>query len=102
MRSFILSMLIFSNAAQAQFIKELCQSRARHISYVQDYITDGQSIWTQAGTLVSFQPERFHSLATTADRLWLLQQESLIENNSQGGEIARYELPQLSVMGWGK
>lgn len=102
MRSFILSMLIFSNAAQAQFIKELCQSRARHISYVQDYVTDGHSIWTKMGEVVSFQPERFHSLATSEDRLWLLQQESLIETNQHGIEMARYELPQLSVMGWGK
>lgn len=102
MKFTLLLLAFFSLSAHAQFMNSLCQKKVRNIEYHLPFITDGENLWSEAGTLLFKNEERYLSMAHVADSFFFLSQSELIKKDSSGAIVARFDLPSLSVLSWGK
>lgn len=102
MKFSLLLLVFFSLSARAQFMESLCEKRVQNIEYHLPFITDGESVWGEAGNPVFKNEQRYLSMAQSGETFYFLTKEEIIAKDVSGNTLRSVGLPSLSVLGYGK
>jgi hypothetical protein len=99
---FLFIFLFVSLTAHAEFLRDLCQQNIYGLRYQDSLISTRTTIWDAEGSELLKDSEGFLGFAKAGENFWLLRQDVLQEVSSKGEVLTEINLPELSVMGWGK